>query len=348
MKTKAAILVNQKCPLEIVDLTIPKLREGQVLVKVEYSGICRTQINEIMGLKGKDPFLPHTLGHEGSGIVVDIGPKVSKVKIDQKVVISWLKGRGIDSGGTQYFLNEKAVNSGPVSTFLEYAVISENRLYPLSQDVHLREAALLGCAIPTGAGLVFNDLKVAKGKSLCIYGFGGIGISALLAAKYQQLDPIIVVDVCSEKIRKAIEMGASHGILVGSDNVSERICEITDGKKADYALESAGKKEAMEMAFSNIHDNTGVCVLSGNLPKGQNISIDPFDLIKGKRIYGSWGGGSCLERDMDKYLELIKKERDNVQKMITYENDLENVNGIIEYIESGQNIGRALIKINRN
>ncbi len=343
MKTTAAILEKQNCPLIIEEIEIPKLKRGQVLVKIAYSGICRSQINEIKGLKGKDPFLPHTLGHEGSGVVVDIGEGVSKVKIDQKVIISWLKGTGIDAGGCHYFLNDKKINSGPVSTFLEYAIISENRLYPIFDGISLKEASLLGCAIPTGAGLIFNDMKIQRGNSICIIGLGGIGFSSLLAAKYKEANPIIVVDISDRKIEKAMKMGATHSINIEKDDVIEKLKDITKGKKVDFALEAVGKKEAMELAFSCVNDNTGVCILAGNLPSGEKISIDPFDLIKGKKIFGSWGGGTQFERDITSYVDLIKKERTHVCELITHEDKLCNINNVIEHMESGNNLCRAIV-----
>ena len=128
MKTPAAILVQTKKPLEIDEIEIPRLREGQVLVKISHSGICGTQLNEIDGKKGEDKWLPHCIGHEAIGSVVECGPSVGRVKTDDEVVLSWLKAEGVDAGGCQYGWHGKQVNAGPVTTFQHYAVVSENRV----------------------------------------------------------------------------------------------------------------------------------------------------------------------------------------------------------------------------
>ena len=212
VKTQAAVLIQLCAPLEIWELEIPHLKEGQVLVKMAYSGLCHSQLNEIKGLKGEDKFLPHTLGHEGSGYVEAIGPKVTKVRPSDPVVVSWLKGSGADIPSTQYGSKKGVVNSGAISTFLSYAVISENRLVPLPKQMPLKEAALLGCAIPTGAGVVKNEMAIPAGNSFALFGAGGVGLSALLAAKQAKAFPIIAIDVIEAKLQTARLLGATHVI----------------------------------------------------------------------------------------------------------------------------------------
>ena len=162
MKFSAAILVSKK-KIIIDNLEAPKLKYGQVLVKMLYSSICQTQIGEIFGTRGKDHYLPHCLGHEAVGIVADKHKSVQKVNLDDKVCLSWIKGSGIDSGGTQY-KNEKGkkINAGPVNTFSEYAVISENRVYRLKSKDKTINSVLLGCAIPTAFNSIFFSLKNVK------------------------------------------------------------------------------------------------------------------------------------------------------------------------------------------
>lgn len=164
MKTQAAVLTKLKAPLAIWELEIPELKSGQVLVKVAYSGLCHSQLNEIKGLKGEDRFIPHTLGHEGSGTVELIGPDVTKVKQGDRVVLSWIKGKGADVSSCRYGV----VNSGAISTFMTHAVISENRIIPIPDAMPLKEAALLGCAVPTGAGVVKNEMELQEGESFAV------------------------------------------------------------------------------------------------------------------------------------------------------------------------------------
>jgi S-(hydroxymethyl)glutathione dehydrogenase/alcohol dehydrogenase len=299
MKTTAAVLIGINRPLQIEELTIPPLKKGQVLVKVAYSGICHSQLNEIYGLKGEDKFLPHTLGHEGSGVVSEIGQDVTKVKPGDHVVLTWIKGSGQDMPSTQYLRKDGSiVNSGAISTFMTQAVISENRLVPITNRMPLKEAALLGCAIPTGAGIVKNTAKLQLGQSVAIFGCGGIGLSAILAAKMVGASVIIAVDIREQKLTQAKEIGATHVIDASRHVVLEEIQTITGKQGVDFAIEAAGQKMTMEVAFKAVKDKGGLCILAGNLPTGQNISIDPFDLIKGKRIIGTWGGETDPDKDI--------------------------------------------------
>src|SRR5262245_47512663 len=156
MKTTAAILVELGRPLELADIDIPPLKPGQVLVEVAYSGVCHTQVGEVRGHRGADRFLPHCLGHEGSGIVREVGAGVTKVKPGDQAILSWIKGSGADVPGTVYRWGDRQVNAGGITTFSTYSVLSENRLTVLPPGLSLRQAALVGCAVPTGAGVVFN------------------------------------------------------------------------------------------------------------------------------------------------------------------------------------------------
>lgn len=339
MKTKAAILVKQRAPLEIQELEIPVLKEGQILVKMAYSGLCHSQLNEIKGTKGEDKFLPHTLGHEGSGIVVDIGPKVTKVMTGDHVVCSWIKGQGMDVPNCRY----GEVNSGAISTFLTLAVISENRLIPIPKEMPLREAALLGCALPTGAGVVRNEMGVTAGESFALFGAGGVGLSALLAAKAAQAAPIIAIDVHESKLKTALACGATHVVNAALEDPVQAILTITEGRGVDYVFESAGKREAMEKAFCSLKA-PGLCVLAGNLPLGEKIAIDPFDLIRGKRIAGTWGGKSDIDQDVAHYAGLFLRNKIDLSLLITHEYPLDEINTLVSELEKGR-VGRGLISL---
>lgn len=342
MKTEAAILCATNQPLEIWELEIPKLNRGQVLVEIAYSGVCRTQLNEIKGYKGPDAYLPHTLGHEGAGIVREIGEGVTKVKPDDHVVLSWIKGEGVEAGGSKYSSEKGLVNSGPISTFLHFAVISENRLISIPKEFPLREASLLGCAIPTGAGIVFNQLRLAKNSSCAVFGAGGVGLSAILAAKFLEASHIIVVDVNEAKLAQAKSLGATHTINSKTENPLVKIQEITAGKGVKGALECAGRIETMEMAFQATSAD-GLCIIAGNLPKGQKIQIDPFDLISGKKIYGSWGGATQIDQDIPKYVKMASDKNIAIDRLITHEVQLKEINDLLHLLEEGQ-LGRGIVR----
>jgi len=343
--TDASVLFEIGKPLRLVRLALPPLKSGQVLVDVAYSGVCRTQLMETQGLKGPDKFLPHTLGHEGSGIVRAIGPDVTKVKADDHVVLTWIKGQGKDVPSTVYQCDFGPVNSGAISTFMRCTVTCENRVVPIPDSMPLRDAALLGCAIPTGAGIVFNTACVQKGQSVAVFGIGGVGSSAVLAAAVAGASPLIAVDVADDKLRLARELGATHAVNAQSENAVEKLLDITRGRGADVTIESAGRKEAMEAAFGAVRDNGGLCVIAGNLARGSRIGIDPFDLIRGRRIIGTWGGETVTDRDIPRYVQMCESSVWNIGAMISGVYPLARINEALNDADRGV-VARVLIDMN--
>jgi len=344
MQTEAAVLFEFNRPLRILTLTIPDLKPGQVLIKVAYSGLCHSQLNEVCGLKGEDKFLPHTLGHEGSGIVQDVGAEVRKVKPGDHVVLSWIKGSGADVLSTVYQSQEGPINSGAISTFMRHMVTCENRVIPIPESMPLREAALLGCAIPTGAGIVLNTARVRPGRSVAVFGVGGIGLSAVMASNLMNAGPIIGIDIFDHKLEMARKMGATHLINARVQDPLETILEITGKHGVDCAIEAAGCEEAMEVAFKSVRDGGGLCVLAGNLPSSKFISIDPMDLIKGKRIVGTWGGESQPDQDIPLYANLYLAGKLKLEALITHEYRLDEINQAFNDLGQGK-VGRTLVKM---
>lgn len=345
MKTIVAVLTQTNQPLQIEELEIPALKEGQVLVKVAYSGVCHTQLNEVRGLKGIDKFLPHTLGHEGSGVVQDIGLSVSKVKPGDSVVLTWIKGEGFDVPSTTYLRSDGSkVNSGATSTFMNYAVVSENRLIPVSKEFDLRELPLLGCAIPTGAGIAFNTAKILAGSSVAVFGVGGIGLSAVIGARLREAKTIIAIDMFKHKLDLALSLGATEVVNLKDQDVASFINDATQNVGLDYAIEASGNSDAMELAFKSVRAGGGLCVLAGNLPSGKTISIDPIDLIKGKRIVGTWGGETQPDKDIPIYLDLYKTGKLKLSPLITQTYKLEGINQALDDLEKGA-LGRGLIEM---
>lgn len=346
MKTKAAILENIDKPLKFIELEIPELVPGQVLVQVNYSGICQSQINEWRGKKGHDPYLPHTLGHEGTGKVLEISEGVTRVKPGDTVVMTWIKTEGCNVPGCTYKDSSgRVINSGAISTFMEKTVVSENRLVPVSdKDISLDIAALLGCAILTGSGMVLNELKPEAGSSIAIWGIGGIGACAVMAATALRCNPVIAIDIKENKLKLAKELGATN-LINGNDLPVDKILELTNGIGVDYGIESAGNIKVMEMGVAATKKSGGKFVIAGNVSQGSKIQIDPFDLIAGKKISGSWGGAANPAEDIPKYIQWYKDGKLPMETLITHRFPLDKINDAFSLLESGD-AGRILIEIN--
>lgn len=342
MKTRAAILEQISEPLVIRELEVPDLKPGQVLVDIKYSGICQSQLNEWRGKKGPDRFLPHTLGHEGSGIVLQTGPEVTKVRKGDKVVITWIKGAGLDVPSCQYQSNGQVVNSGAVSTFMTRAVISENRLLPIS-DIPMDIAALLGCAVPTGCGMVLNELKPEKGSSIAIWGAGGIGLCAVTAASACGCDPIIAIDIREDTLALAKKCGATH-LVDGREDPVKRIMEITEGQGTDFGIESAGRIATMQDGFAATRRFGGKFLIAGNTPQGEKMALDPFDLIAGKNISGSWGGSSDPDKDLPRFAQMYSVGALNLEVLIACKLPLDRINEAFTMLEKGH-AGRIILEM---
>jgi S-(hydroxymethyl)glutathione dehydrogenase/alcohol dehydrogenase len=334
MKTTAAILVELGRPLELVDLEIPALKLGQVLVEIVYSGVCHTQVMEARGLRGADRFLPHCLGHEGSGIVREMGGNVSRVQAGDRVVLSWIKGNGADVPGTQYGWRGTLVNSGAITTFSRFSVISENRLTRLDPGLPMDLAALLGCAIPTGAGMVFNTAAVRAGQSVAVFGVGGIGLCALSAAAASGATPLIAVDRYPEKLTLARTLGATHTICVTEANPVESILALCPGG-VDIAIEATGRAAVMQQSLESVRAQGGTTVIAGNAPFGETWQFDPRQLNQGKRIFGTWGGDNFPERDFPRYQRLLRANKLPLQSLIDHRYSLQNINQALEDLEAG-------------
>jgi S-(hydroxymethyl)glutathione dehydrogenase/alcohol dehydrogenase len=335
MKTTAAVLVELGKPLELADLDIPVLKPGQTLIEVVYSGVCHTQVGEARGHRGEDKFLPHCLGHEGSGIVREIGPGVSKVKPGDHVILSWIKGTGLDVPGTVYEWNGKKVNAGGITTFANYSVISENRLTVVPDGMSMRLAALVGCAVPTGAGVVFNTAQPRPGQSVVVFGVGGIGSCAVAAATLAGCTPVVAVDINPDKLALARTLGATHAINSKSHDAVAEILKLCKGG-ADFAIEATGIPAVMKQALGCVRQQGGTAVVIGNARFGTSLEIDPRELNMGKRLLGTWGGDNVPERDYPRYCKLLTSGKLDLEPLLSKSYSLADVNAALDDLEHGK------------
>lgn len=345
---RAAVLYEPNRPLRLVDgLIPPELGRGQILVKLAYSGVCHSQVMEVRGKRGKDRYLPHLLGHEGSGIVQAVGEGVTKVTAGDRVILGWIRGDGLDAAGLKYRLGSGYVNAGAVTTFNDYAIVAENRCVPLPEGVPMDVAVLFGCALPTGAGIVMNVLRPVAGSTVAVFGLGGIGLSALMACGLFDCAKVIAVDVAQEKLALAREFGATHAINASVENAVDEIRRITGGAGADYAVEAAGSARTIEQAFDSVRRSGGLCVFASHPPHGERVSLDPYELICGKRILGSWGGECNPDRDIPKFAELYRRGHLPLEKLISRRYRLDDINQALDDLEQGT-VSRPLIEIDRS
>ncbi|OUR60355.1 acetoin dehydrogenase [Colwellia sp. 39_35_sub15_T18] len=341
---KAAVLFETSKPLQILEgIEIPKLQYGQVLVRIIYSGVCHSQLMEVQGGRGEDKYLPHLLGHEGVGIVEATGEGISKVNVGDTVVLGWIKGQGLDAPGGTYQYQGQKINSGGVTTFSELSVVAENRLVKLPQGMPLKVAVLLGCALPTGAGLVLNELRPEWNCTMAVFGLGGIGLSALIATQLFSPSLLIAVDVEDEKLALAKELGATHVFNSNKCNVVEEIAKITQGG-VDYSIEAGGVTKTIEQAFASVKDGGGQCIFASHPADGETIKLEPHAFHRGKSIRGSWGGGAQPDRDIPKLVELYQEKQLPFERLLSQEYSLDNINQALDDLAQ-RKIVRAVIAI---
>lgn len=342
---KAAILVKQREPLVVADVELPSsLDVGQVLVKVHYSGICGSQLGEIDGAKGEDKFLPHLLGHEGSGTVMATGPGVRHVKVDDKVVLHWRRGLGIEATPARYRWGSKPVNAGWVTTFNEYTIVSENRVTPVPADSDMEVAALFGCAVTTGFGVVVNNAKLRLGESVVVFGAGGVGLNIVQAAALVSGYPIIAVDLHENKLALAHEMGATSLINSAKTDVREAILKIVGSGGVDVFIDNTGQPTIIEMGYQ-LTKPQGRVVLVGVPKYGNNIGIFSLPLHFGKTISGSHGGEAVPQEDIPRYGALYRAGKLKLKELLTDYFPLSEINVAICGMRNGAIRGRCLVKM---
>jgi S-(hydroxymethyl)glutathione dehydrogenase/alcohol dehydrogenase len=340
---KAAVLAESRKPLIVDEILFPEdLGIGQSLVKVLYTSICGAQINEIDAVKGPDKFLPHLLGHEASALILETGPGVTNVKPGETVVLHWRPSQGIQSETASYKWRGQKLNAGWVTTFNEYAVISENRMTVIPSGFDSRVAPLLGCAVTTAAGVINNDAKVKIGESVVIFGIGGVGLNVVQFAHLAGANPIVAVDLLDPKLDMAKQRGATHvfnATKIG--DLDGKIREIVGKKGPDKVIETTGVRSVIELAYDVTHPD-GTCVLVG-VPL-EKVSIDTLPIHFKKVLTGSHGGDCLPHVDIPRIIRLNEAGRISFDGIITHEFPLDEINDALNLVRSGI-AGRVLLSV---
>jgi S-(hydroxymethyl)glutathione dehydrogenase/alcohol dehydrogenase len=346
VKFRAAILVELKKPLVIEEIETAPLRFGQVLVKILCSGICGAQINEIEGAKGPDKFLPHLLGHEATAEVIEVGEGVMSVKPGDRVVCHWRKGAGLQAPTATYTSKVfPKINSGWVTTFSEYSVVSENRVTKVPPDFNVETGALFGCAVTTAMGVLNNNAKLGIGESIAVFGTGGVGLNIIQFAARLSAYPIIGIDLHDHKLDLARQLGATHTLNARNGDLREAIRKIAGAQGVDVAIENTGVAEVIETAYE-VSAPQGRVILVGVPPKSaRHPSVYTLPLHFNKVLTGSEGGNCRPEMDIPKLVRLCQAGKLDFQGLVSRRYKLEQINDAIADLRNGRVAGRCMVSL---
>ncbi len=365
---KAAVLFAPHEPLQVLDVELAPPGPREVRVRLAATGVCASDWHTITGAIPSPT--PAVLGHEGAGIVEAVGAGVTGVAPGEHVVLSWIPACGhcryceagrpnlcsvaipallagtLVSGARRLSIAGQPIyHYSFLSTFAEQVVVDEASCIPIRRDVSLAVAALVGCAIMTGYGAVVNRAKVQPGSSVLIFGAGGVGLSAVMAAGLAGAGPVIVVDPLAAKRELAHELGATHTLDPNDADVLPAVLEITDGEGADYAFEAAGRPELVTEAFQATR-RAGTVVAVGVPDAQATVTLPGPQLVRDEKIVTGCLYGSCRPRqDMPKILDLYAAGRLPLDRLITRTYALSEINEAFADMRAGI-LARGVIEFN--
>lgn len=336
---KAVVLEQIDAPLAIRNVELTELKVGQVLVRILVSGLCGAQLHEIRGHKGNAKFLPHLMGHEGCGIVEEVGPGVTNVNVGDKVVMHWRPGTGIEAPFPSYILDGKPMSSGKVTTLSEYSIVSENRLTKVPQDTPPELCAILGCALTTAMGIIDNEVDLKFGESVAVVGCGGVGLNLIQAAALKSACPIYAIDNNVTKRELCFTAGAS--LFINSiNNLDEQV---------DVIIDTTGIPEVISECVSKL-SGKGRMILVGQPAPGRGVEvINALNLFNGmgQTIKATQGGKTNPTEDIPRYVRMHQEGLLDVKQFVTHKFKLNQINEAFDLLKSG-NAGRIIIEIGEN
>jgi S-(hydroxymethyl)glutathione dehydrogenase / alcohol dehydrogenase len=368
MKIKAAVAWEPKAPLVIEEIDLEGPQKGEVLVKIVASGVCHT---DAYTLSGADPegLFPVILGHEGGGIVEQVGEGVTSLKKGDHVIplytpeckecqfclsgktnlcvkIRATQGKGLMPDGTSRFSkNGKMIHHYMgCSTFAEYTVVPEIALAKIDPKAPLDKVCLLGCGVTTGIGAVLNTAKVEKNSSVAVFGLGGIGLSVIQGAKMAGAKRIIAIDINDGKKEMAMKMGATEFVnpKAHSKPIQQVIVEMTEWG-VDYSFECVGNVQLMRAALECAHRGWGQSIVIGVAGSGQEISTRPFQLVTGRVWKGSAFGGVKGRTELPGYVDQYMSGEINIDDMVTFKLPLNEINKALDYMHEGKAIRSVIV-----
>ncbi|MFY9811511.1 MAG: S-(hydroxymethyl)glutathione dehydrogenase/class III alcohol dehydrogenase [Burkholderiales bacterium RIFCSPLOWO2_12_FULL_64_99] len=371
MKTRAAVAWKAGAPLTIETLDLQGPREGEVLIEIKATGICHT---DYYTLSGADPegLFPAILGHEGAGVVVDVGPGVKSLRKNDHVIplytpecreckfclsrktnlcqkIRTTQGQGLMPDGSSRF----SLNGQPIlhymgtSTFSNYIVVPEIAVAKVREDAPFETICYIGCGVTTGVGAVLFTAQVEAGANVVVFGLGGIGLNVIQGAKMVGADKIIGVDLNPEREAMARAFGMTHflnpkDIAAAGGNIVEAIQQLTDGG-ADYSFECIGNTTTMRQALECTHKGWGRSIIIGVAEAGAEISTRPFQLVTGRKWEGSAFGGARGRTDVPKIVDWYMDGKLKIDELITHKLKLEQINEGFDLMKRGESIRSIVV-----
>ncbi len=369
MKTRAAIAFEASKPLEIVTLDLEGPKAGEVLVEIMATGICHTDAYTLSG-KDSEGLFPAILGHEGAGIVREIGPGVTTLKPGDHVIplytpecrqcktclshksnlctaIRATQGKGVMPDGTSRF----SLNGNPVfhymgcSTFSNFTVLPEIALARIRPDAPFDKVCYIGCGVTTGIGAVIYTAKVEPGANVAIFGLGGIGLNVIQGAKMAGADKIIGIDINPAKRAMAEAFGMTDFLdpkAIGTDRVVPAIIDLTGGG-ADYSFDCTGNVQVMRQALECCHRGWGQSIIIGVAEAGQEIATRPFQLVTGRVWKGTAFGGARGRSDVPRIVDWYMNGKIRIDELITHRLPLEKINDAFDLMHSGASIRSVVV-----
>ncbi|MEY4642216.1 MAG: hypothetical protein RLZZ227_2210 [Pseudomonadota bacterium] len=366
MKTRAAVAVAAGKPLEILEVDLEGPKAGEVLVELKATGICHT---DAFTLSGDDPegVFPAILGHEGAGIVVDVGPGVKSLKKGDHVIplytpecrecdyclhprtnlcqsIRSTQGKGVMPDGTSRF----SLDGKPIlhymgcSTFSNFTVLPEISLAKVREDAPFDKICYIGCGVTTGVGAVIFQAKVEYGSTVAVFGLGGIGLNVIQGARMAGASRIIGVDLNPEREKMARQFGMTDFVNPKTvENVVDTIVQMTGG--VDYSFECIGNVKVMRQALECCHKGWGQSFIIGVAGAGQEISTRPFQLVTGRHWRGTAFGGARGRTDVPKVVDWYMENRIQIDPLITHTMPLEKINDAFYLMHEGKSIRSVVL-----
>jgi S-(hydroxymethyl)glutathione dehydrogenase/alcohol dehydrogenase len=365
MKARAAVLFEIGRRFEVRDVEVQAPKAGEVLVRMAAGGVCHSDLHVTTGQIPAR--LPAVLGHEGAGVVADVGPGVTSVKPGDHVISLWrsscgtceycsdgrpalcaegtqIRATGRLRDGTSRFSLDGAeiLHFAGVSTFAEYSVVPERALLPIPADVPLDRAALLGCAVITGVGAVFNCARVRPGRTMAVFGTGGVGLNVVQGGAIAGAEKIIAVDLLPAKLEYARRFGATHGVDASAGNAVAEVRAITGGRGVDYAFEVIGTARTIRDAYDCLAKR-GTAVVVGVSPGTAEVAIPAASLVFEERtLTGSLYGSARPRVDILKLIDLYRAGRLKVDELLTRSWRIEEINEAYDALERGE-VARSVV-----